>query len=121
MSAAAFIAAVFLVSDARRFDAPDLEGYFRRRSALAAGYLLVVDGASAWSWCTRTPRTCIDGLTSGWGLAFRLLVGRRRLLATDLLVSRDNRRGTRLTAIARSRRWCSRGAWLSARTRCPRR
>ena len=44
LGAAAFIAAVFLVSDARRFGAPDLEAYFRRRSALAAAMLLLVMG-----------------------------------------------------------------------------
>ena len=44
LGVAAFVAASFLVSDARRFGAPELEQYFRRRSALAGGYLLVRDG-----------------------------------------------------------------------------
>ena len=42
--AAAFIAAAFLVSDARRFKAPDLEAYFRTRAVVSGGLLLAGHG-----------------------------------------------------------------------------
>ena len=44
VAVSAFTAAVFLVSDAHRFGAPDLESYFRRRSGLA-GCAVVGGGA----------------------------------------------------------------------------
>jgi cytochrome d ubiquinol oxidase subunit II len=98
LGAAAFVAASFLVSDARRFGAPELEGYFRRRSALAAAYLVVVLGVGLLVVHEDAPRL-YDGLTSGRGLTFSLVavVG---ILATEILLRRGGVRGTRLTAIA---------------------
>ena len=59
--AAAFIAAVFLVSDARRFGAPDLEDYFRRRAVLAGGLLLRGHGRPACSCVHEDAGTCTTG------------------------------------------------------------
>jgi len=98
LGAAAFIAAAFLVSDARRFQAPDMETYFRKRSAVAAAYLLLTMGVGLIV-VHEDAKTLYDGLTSGWGLAFALIAV-VLLFATVLLLSRDILRGTRITAIA---------------------
>lgn len=96
--AAAFIAASFLVSDARRFRAPDLEAYFRRRSLVAGGLLVITMGVGLFV-VHEDAEVLYDGLTSGWGLGFA--VGAVLfILLTALLLSRDVLRGTRLTAIA---------------------
>jgi cytochrome d ubiquinol oxidase subunit II len=98
LGVAAFIAAAFLVSDARRFQAPEMETYFRRRSAEAAAYLLLMMGVGVIV-VHEDAKPLFDGLTSGWGLAFALIAV-VAVLATVLLLSRDIVRGTRLTAIA---------------------
>ena len=120
LGVAAFVAASFLVSDARRFGAPSWRQYFRRRSALAGGYLLVVMGAGLLV-VHEDAKHLYDGLTSGWGLAFSLVAvsaSSRR----ELLLYRDVRRGAPGSRRSpRSRHWCSRGAWPSARSPCPRR
>ncbi|MFD5567417.1 cytochrome d ubiquinol oxidase subunit II [Streptomyces cadmiisoli] len=68
----ALLGAVFLASDARRFAAPDLEGYFRRRAlgalavvaVLAVITLIVTHGDAPHVW---------HGLTHGAGLVFVVL------------------------------------------------
>ncbi|HVD27802.1 MAG TPA: cytochrome d ubiquinol oxidase subunit II [Mycobacteriales bacterium] len=98
VTASAFIAAVFLVSDARRFGAPDLETYFRRRSVLAGASLLAV-AAVGLVVLRFDARHVFDGLLSGSGLVFVVLT----VLATVgavWLVRRGNHVGTRLAAIA---------------------
>ncbi len=63
VATSAYLAAVFLVSDARRADAPDLEGYFRVRALAAA----VVAGALAVGGLVvlrDDARYLYDGLTS---------------------------------------------------------
>lgn len=72
--ATAFLGAVFLVSDAARYGAPDLVGYFRRRAlgsvvalAVLAGIMLTVtrsDAPHVW-----------HGLTHGVGLGLVTLAG----------------------------------------------
>ena len=94
----AFIAAVFLVSDARRFGAPDLEAYFRRRSVLAGGSLLVV-AAIGLVVLRFDAHYVFDGLFGGWGLVF-VLAAAVATVGTALLVSRGFHRGIRLAAIA---------------------
>ena len=96
--ASAFIAAVFLVSDARRFGAPDLEAYFRRRSVLAGCSLLVV-AAIGLVVLRFDAHYVFDGLFSGWGLVF-VLTTAVATAGTALLVSRGFHRGIRLAAIA---------------------
>ena len=98
LTAAAFISATFLVSDARRFGAPDLEAYFRRRAVASAGLLLVVMGVGLVVVLQDAARL-YDGLTSGWGLVFGV-VAAVAIIATALLLRRNTLRGTRLTPIA---------------------
>jgi cytochrome d ubiquinol oxidase subunit II len=98
LGVATFVAATFLVSDARRFGAPELEKYFRRRSALAAGCLLVALGAGLLV-VHQDASYLYDGLTSGRGLTFSVL-GVVGILGTELLLYGGVLRGTRLTSIA---------------------
>jgi cytochrome d ubiquinol oxidase subunit II len=94
----AFLAAAFLVSDARRFGAPDLEADFRRRSVVSAGLLLLVMGIGLVVVRQDAARL-YDGLTSGWGLFFAV-VAVVAVLVTALLLRRKILRGTRLVPIA---------------------
>ncbi|HEY6746955.1 MAG TPA: cytochrome d ubiquinol oxidase subunit II [Mycobacteriales bacterium] len=98
VAASAFLAAVFLVSDARRYGAPDLVAYFRRRSVLAGGALLAV-GAVGLVAFRFDARPLYDGLLRGWGLAL-LLVAVVATVGTALLLRRGNHLGTRLAALA---------------------
>jgi cytochrome bd ubiquinol oxidase subunit II len=92
----AYIAAVFLVSDARRASAADLEGYFRTRAlaaalvagALAVAGILVLKGDAQYVY---------DRLTHE-GLPLVIVSGLCGLGALVLLV-RGARRGARLLAV----------------------
>jgi len=98
VAVSAFTAAVFLVSDAHRFGAPDLESYFRRRSGLA-GCAVVGVALIGLVVLRFDARYVYDGLLSGWGLEFgaaALVV----TLGTVWLVRGGIRRGTRLAAMA---------------------
>jgi cytochrome bd ubiquinol oxidase subunit II len=92
----AYLAAVFLVSDARRAGAPDLERYFATRALVAA----VVTGALAAAGLVmlhRDARQIFDGLMSE-GLALvivSLLCG----LGALVLLRRGARRGARALAV----------------------
>ena len=92
----AYLSAVFLVSDARRADAPDLERYFSARALIAA----VVTGALAAAGLVllrSDARYVFDGLT-GDGLPLvivSLLCG----IAVLVLLRRGARRGARPLAI----------------------
>jgi cytochrome d ubiquinol oxidase subunit II len=98
VTASAFLAAVFLVSDARRYGASDLEAYFRRRTVLAAGALVVVAAVGLIVF-RFDARHLFDGLFAGWGLTF-LLLAVAATAGTVWLVRRGNHLGTRLAAIA---------------------
>jgi cytochrome bd ubiquinol oxidase subunit II len=98
VTASAFIAAALLVSDARRYGAPDLEAYFRRRTSLAGGVLIVV-AALGLVVLRFDARHVFDGLISGWGLVF-LLLAVLATVGTVWLMRRGNHVGTRLAAIA---------------------
>ncbi|MFJ7071368.1 cytochrome d ubiquinol oxidase subunit II [Streptomyces sp. NPDC098781] len=93
----ALLGAVFLAADARRFDAPDLDGYFRRRAfgALAAVAVLAVvtlfvthdDAPHVW-----------HGLTHGAGLVFVILAA-VATFATAGLLSRASGSWSRVAAV----------------------
>jgi len=91
----AYLASVFLVHDARRAGAPDLERYFGNRALAAA---VVTGGLAAVNLVVlhRDARAVYDGLTSD-GLALVLLslvCG----VAVLVLLRRGTRRGTRVLA-----------------------
>jgi cytochrome bd ubiquinol oxidase subunit II len=98
VTASAFVAAVFLTSDARRYGAPDLQAYFRRRTVLAGGTLLA-EAAVGLVVLRFDARYVFDGLLRGWGLVF-VLVAVVGAVGTVWLVRRGNHVGTRLTAAA---------------------
>jgi cytochrome d ubiquinol oxidase subunit II len=95
MATSAYLAAVFLVSDARRANAPDLEQYFARRaliSALLTGALALIGLVELH----RDARYVFDGLTGdGLPLVILSLVCGAAVL---VLLRRGARRGTRLLA-----------------------
>ncbi|MGY5030089.1 cytochrome d ubiquinol oxidase subunit II [Streptomyces sp. 900116325] len=98
VAAAAFLGAVFLCSDARRFGAEDLVGYFRRRALTALGAIVVLaliglpvthsDARHVW-----------DGLTGGLGLLL-VLVAAVCGLGTAVLLARRSYRWCRYTSVA---------------------
>jgi cytochrome d ubiquinol oxidase subunit II len=93
----AYLAAVFLVSDARRAGAPDLERYFRTRAmaaAVAAGALAVAGIAALRA----DARYVYDGLT-GSGLPL-VIVSVLCGAAVLVLLRRGTRRGARPFAVA---------------------
>ncbi|WP_426405207.1 cytochrome d ubiquinol oxidase subunit II [Streptomyces sp. R-07] len=93
----AFLGAVFLTGDARRFEAPDLIGYFRRRAlgglavltvlAVVTGFITHEDSPYVW-----------HGLTHGLGLFFVILAG-AAALATAWLLLRTPGTWVRVTAV----------------------
>ncbi|MEA2623850.1 MAG: cytochrome bd ubiquinol oxidase subunit [Chloroflexota bacterium] len=96
VATSAYVAAVFLVSDARRGDAPDLERYFSTRALIAA----VVTGALAATGLIllhSDARFVFDGLTSD-GLPLVIL---SVLCGVGVLVllRRGARRGARALAV----------------------
>lgn len=93
----ALLGAVFLAADARRFAAPDLDGYFRRRAlgalvavaVLAVITLFVTHGDAPYVW---------HGLTHGVGLAF-VIAAALGTLATAWLLLRPSGAWSRVTAV----------------------
>jgi cytochrome d ubiquinol oxidase subunit II len=93
----ALLGAVFLAADARRFSAPDLEGYFRRRAlgalsavvVLAVIMFVVTHGDAPHVW---------HGLTHGVGLVFVVLAV-LGVLATALLLIGSSGGWSRVTAV----------------------
>ena len=109
VATSAYLAAVFLVSDARRAGAPDLERYFANRALVAA----VVPGRSqrpASSCLHRDARYVFDGLTSD-GLPL-VIVSLVCGIAVLVLLHRGARRGR---ASARGRRGRRRDLGLGRR------
>lgn len=98
LAAAAFVAASFLVPDARRFGDADLEEYFRRRAVVSALVLLVLAGVGLVVLHADAPEL-YDGLTSGWGLGLAVLAA-AGLLASALLAGLRVRRGSRAVPAA---------------------
>ncbi|MFF3201456.1 cytochrome d ubiquinol oxidase subunit II [Streptomyces sp. NPDC002962] len=97
VAATAFLGAVFLTADARRFDAADLVGYFRLRAWCSLGVLAVL--ACVGLVVTRDDARYVhDGLTSGIGLAL-VLVAVVSALATAVLLYRTATGWARITAV----------------------
>jgi cytochrome d ubiquinol oxidase subunit II len=97
VAATALLGAVFLAADARRFDAPELDGYFRKRAfgalaavaVLAVITLFVTHGDAPHVW---------HGLTHGAGLAF-VIVAVVATLATGGLLLRASGSWSRVAAV----------------------
>ncbi|WP_223837812.1 cytochrome d ubiquinol oxidase subunit II [Streptomyces venezuelae] len=97
IAATAFLGAVFLTGDARRFGAPDLVGYFRRR-ALASLVVLTAWAALTLVITREDAPHVWHGLTHGPGLALVIVAG-AAALATAWLLLRTSGRGARFTAV----------------------
>lgn len=98
IAATAFLGAVFLCSDARRFDADDLVDYFRVRALLAFAAVVVL-ALIALPVTHDDARYVWDGLTGGWGLLLIILAAVCGL-ATALLLWRRSYGWTRYTSVA---------------------
>ncbi|WP_030689273.1 cytochrome d ubiquinol oxidase subunit II [Streptomyces globisporus] len=94
----AFLGAVFLTGDARRFDAPDLVGYFRRRALWSLAVLTALAVVTAFVTHEDSPYVW-HGLTHGLGLFFVVLAGASALVTVRLLL-RTPGTWVRVTAVA---------------------
>ncbi|MFJ6940624.1 cytochrome d ubiquinol oxidase subunit II [Streptomyces sp. NPDC101132] len=86
VTTSAFLGAVFLTGDARRFDAPDLVGHFRRRALGGLGVLAVLAVVTAFVLHDDSPYVW-HGLTHGPGL-FLVAVAVVSAVATGALLLR---------------------------------
>lgn len=93
----AFLGAVFLTADARRFEAPDLIGYFRRRALASLAVLGVLAVATGFVTHADAPHVW-HGLTHGLGLLFVALAGAASV-ATAWLLRRRPGAWVRVTAV----------------------
>ncbi|WP_393054447.1 cytochrome d ubiquinol oxidase subunit II [Streptomyces sp. LN549] len=98
VAATAFLGAVYLCSDARRFDADDLVDYFRLRALLAFAAVVVL-ALIALPVTHDDARYVWDGLTGGLGLLLVVLAGVFGL-ATVFFLLRRSYRWTRYTSAA---------------------
>ncbi|WP_137991023.1 cytochrome d ubiquinol oxidase subunit II [Streptomyces vilmorinianum] len=98
VSATAFLGAVYLCSDARRFDADDLVDYFRLRALLAFAAVVVL-ALIALPVTHDDARHVWDGLTGGLGLLLVILAAVCGL-ATVFFLLRRSYRWTRYTSAA---------------------
>lgn len=97
IAATAFLGAVFLAADARRFDAPDLVGYFRRRALGSLAVLTVLGVITGFVTHEDSPHVW-HGLTHGLGLFFVVVAGAASV-ATAWLVRREPGAWVRVTAV----------------------
>ncbi|MET9504919.1 cytochrome d ubiquinol oxidase subunit II [Streptomyces sp. NPDC006622] len=93
----AFLGAVFLTGDARRFDAPDLVGYFGGRALCSLAVVTVLAVITGVVTHEDSPHVW-HGLTHGLGLFFVVVAG-VATLATALLLPRTPGTRVRLTAV----------------------
>ena len=93
----AFLGAVFLTGDARRFDAQDLVGYFRRRALSSLAVLTVLAVITGFVTHEDSPHVW-HGLTHGLGLLFVVVAG-VAALTTGWLLVRTPGTWMRVTAI----------------------
>ncbi|MER7948578.1 cytochrome d ubiquinol oxidase subunit II [Streptomyces sp. NPDC096079] len=93
----AFLGAVFLTGDARRFDAPDLVGYFRHRALSTLGALTVLSVITGFVTHEDSPYVW-HGLSHGLGLLFVVVAG-VAALATAWLLLRTPGTWVRVTAV----------------------
>ncbi|MYS86589.1 cytochrome d ubiquinol oxidase subunit II [Embleya scabrispora] len=98
IAATAFLGAVFLCSDARRFGARDLVDYFRLRALLAFAGVVVL-ALIALPVTHNDARYVWDGLTGGAGLLLVILAAVCGL-ATVLLLLRRSHGWSRYTSVA---------------------
>lgn len=98
VAATAFLGAVFLTVDARRFEAHDLDGYFRLRSRIAAAGLLVL-GVIGLTVTDPHASYVHHGLTHGVGLLLVLLAV-AALAVTAWLVAGSAAGWARYTSVA---------------------
>ncbi|MFF1596006.1 cytochrome d ubiquinol oxidase subunit II [Streptomyces mirabilis] len=97
VAATAFLGAVFLTADARRFDAPDLVGYFRLRAWCTLVVLAVLAVVGLTVTHDDAPYV-YDGLTGGIGLVL-VLIAVLSALTTAWLLYRVATGWARVTAI----------------------
>ncbi|MER5339175.1 cytochrome d ubiquinol oxidase subunit II [Streptomyces mirabilis] len=97
VAATAFLGAVFLTADARRFDAPDLVGYFRLRAWCTLVVLAVLAVVGLTVTHDDAPYV-YDGLTGGIGLVL-VLIAVVSALTTAWLLYRVATGWARVTAI----------------------
>ncbi|MCT4353957.1 cytochrome d ubiquinol oxidase subunit II [Streptomyces sp. Je 1-79] len=93
----AFLGAVFLTGDARRFEAPDLVGYFRRRALGSLAVLTVLAVVTGFVTHDDSPYVW-HGLTHGLGLLFVVVAG-VAACATAWLLLRTPGTWMRVTAV----------------------
>ncbi len=98
VAATAYLGAVFLTADARRYHARDLVDYFRLRSFLGLGALVVLT-LIGLPVTHHDARYVWNGLTGGAGLVL-VLLSAAAALATALLLLRRNVRWCRYTSVA---------------------
>ncbi|MCF3130336.1 cytochrome d ubiquinol oxidase subunit II [Streptomyces olivochromogenes] len=94
----AFLGAVFLAGDARRFSAPDLDGYFRRRALVAVAVVAVLAVIMLFVTHGDAPHVW-HGLTHGVGLALVVLAAVASLATCGLLLRTADARWSRVAAV----------------------
>ncbi|MFG2963249.1 cytochrome d ubiquinol oxidase subunit II [Streptomyces sp. NPDC048288] len=97
VAATATLGAVFLAADARRFDAPDLDRYFRRRALAALAAVAVLAVITLFVTHGDAPHVW-HGLTHGVGLVF-VVVAVLATAATAWLLTRPSAAWSRVTAV----------------------
>ncbi|MEU6198363.1 cytochrome d ubiquinol oxidase subunit II [Streptomyces sp. NPDC047061] len=97
VAATAMLGAVFLAADARRFAAPDLDRYFRRRALAALAAVAVLAVVTLFVTHGDAPHVW-HGLTHGVGLVF-VVVAVLATLATAWLLTRPAGAWSRVTAV----------------------
>lgn len=97
IAATAFLGAVFLTGDARRFDAPDLVGYFRLRALAALAVLVALAVITFFVTHEDAPHVW-HGLTHGVGLVFVVVAGAATIASAWLLL-RTPGNWARVTAV----------------------
>ncbi|MEU6577953.1 cytochrome d ubiquinol oxidase subunit II [Streptomyces sp. NPDC046805] len=97
IAATATLGGVFLAADARRFSAPDLDRYFRRRALGALAVVVVLAVITLFVTHGDAPHVW-HGLTHGVGLVF-LVIAALATLATAWLLTRPSGVWSRISAV----------------------
>ncbi|MDX2593568.1 MULTISPECIES: cytochrome d ubiquinol oxidase subunit II [Streptomyces] len=97
IASSATLGAVFLAADARRFDAPDLDRYFRHRALAALGCVAVLAVITLFVTHGDAPHVW-HGLTHGAGLVF-VVVAVVATAATAWLLTRSSGAWSRVAAV----------------------
>jgi cytochrome d ubiquinol oxidase subunit II len=99
VSLGAFLAAVYLAADARRFPAAGLDDAFRIR-ALISGVVTGALALAALPVVHSDARSLYDGLTSGWGLACVIVSALAGVVALGLVWRRSFQTARLVAALA---------------------